>query len=648
MYLSKLTINGLRAINKQSSFTFDNGLNIIVGENGCGKSTLIDAIRLILFEDGYSRTGIEEKDFHRDIKSGKYESLISIKATFTELSEDQRAIYLTWLDNNFDAVLNLNVERKYDNRYRLKRNVWGGESSNSIFEWDILNGVQCVYLPPLRDANKELRSKRGSRLARLLINLSREDINGVRESGELLEIEEEMKTFNQTLEGNERIKKANQLINSSLKETLGEVFAQSTKIQFSDFDFEKIVQSLQLLFFPFLNDSKDVVFRDLAENSLGYNNLIYLATILAEFEGLKSDNRYPRLLLIEEPEAHLHPQLQIRLLKYLAEQAENNHIQVIVTTHSPVLASSVSIEKIKVMSLKDKNKIEYTSIKHSGIEEKSRKFIDRWLDATRSTLFFSKGIIFVEGIAEAILLPTLFNILLKNKNIKEKKLPSSFEESGFSIICLNGIYFEHFFQMYNGYKIVFPEQATKGEIRALKRKSSFEQQEINACEKIPIKCIGLTDNDPEKDKMPTKSSLEKGKNHVLYLEEQLKNMTDNCRLFKNLKTFEYDLGLDIKNLEIMIKVFLELLETDGDIRDEYGNYLDVISKKSYDGELEDFLKTTSFKLLKKIDSTSIGKGLFAQELHERIKTLEPDGFAVPYYVKEAFAFLYDIEVSELE
>lgn len=646
MYLSEISIDGMRAFKDKSSFKLNKGLNIIVGENGCGKSTLIDAIRLVLFEDGFNRSGINETDFHRDLENGKYLNSINITASFIKLSEEQKAIYLTWLDRNLEAKLNCNIQRKYDSRFKLKKKIWGGESSNSIFEWEILNEIQCVYLPPLRDAETELKSKRGSRLARLLINLSKGDLNDVREEGAVLDIEQDMIDFNDKLKDNARIRKANDLINKSLQEALGEVFAQSTMIQFNEYGFERIVESLKLLFYPIMSDKPGKIFRDLTENSLGYNNLIYLATILAEFEGLKTDNRYPRILLIEEPEAHLHPQLQVKLLQYLSEQAENNDIQVIITTHSPVLASAIDIDKLKVMSMDNYSNINYTSIINCGIEEKSKKFINRWLDATRSTLFFSKGIVLVEGIAEAILLPTLFNRLLSNVHIEDKKFPKTFEESGYSIICLNGIYFEHFFKLYNGYMLSVPEGISKDKAKKFKQKEKFIKKEYRVTEKIPIKCVGITDNDPDKDEKPTIFNLSEGKNHALYLENQLNNMTENCRLFKNYKTFEYDLGLYTKNLRVMIEVFLELLETDGDVRKEFQGYQTELNKK--ESFKQSYLKEISYELLMKIESTSIGKGLFAQELSEKIEKILPNQFIIPPYIKEAAAYLFEIEVSDFE
>lgn len=315
MYLSDLKIEGYKLFKGKKLVHFEKGLNVLVGENGCGKSTVIDAIRLLLNEDEYMRNGICEEDFYSSADRKIQAESISIKGRFCDLSEEKKVEYITWLDKKYNAILNLEVSRKLDRRNNYKKTVWGGESSNSIFEWEPLNDIQCVYLPALRDAERKLKASRGSRLARLLINLSHKELEEKRKSGNLIEIEKDVNSFNEALSKRADIARANELINESLEKALGAVFAQTTKIQFGDATYERIVEALRIVFFPGKLPTEDNLFRNLFENSLGYNNLIYLATILAEFEGLKENYSSPRILLIEELEAHLHPQIQIKVLE---------------------------------------------------------------------------------------------------------------------------------------------------------------------------------------------------------------------------------------------------------------------------------------------------------------------------------------------
>lgn len=639
MYLSDISIEGYRLFNKTQLVHFTKGLNVLIGENGCGKSTIINAIRLLLNEDEYARNGIKEEDFYSSVDKKERVDKICIKGKFSDLSEEKKVEYITWLDKNYSAVLNIDVIRKQDRRNNYKKTIWGGESSNSIFEWEPLNDIQCVYLPPLRDAEKKLKESRGSRLARLLINLSRKTLEDKRKNGELMDIEKDVNNFNTELSKRSDIAKANSLINESLKNALGSVYSQTIRIQFGDVTFEKIVEALRIVFFPGETLVENDAYRNLFENSLGYNNLIYLATILAEFEGLKENYSSPRILLIEELEAHLHPQIQTKVLKYLKEQSLKNDIQIIITSHSTTIASATPIDNIICFNSVDRD-VKITSLGKCVRDEKTKRFINRWMDVTRSTLFFSKGNILVEGLAEALLIPKMAEIYLKE--LKKDSIPKSLEEAGVSVINMNGIFFNYFMKLYDGYVPIYPERKkseNKKEyterLALFKKKEHFEEDEYLKTDYLPILCVAITDNDPIEDE-PDKNIKVEGKNPKLYLKKQLSSMTKNCRVFSNLKTFEYDIALEKENAIKMIEIILEELPTNGSIKDTMTDYL----RKINNDEDVDMPKIAN-DILKQIDSDYLGKGLFAQLLLEKI--CETNNFIIPSYIKSAFKFILRLD-----
>lgn len=169
---------------------------------------------------------------------------------------------------------------------------------------------------------------------------------------------------------------------------------------------------------------------------LGSNNLLFMACELLLLG--KEPDGLP-LLLIEEPEAHLHPQRQLRLMEFLErasqprtqaqayaqEQAQTRPVQAILTTHSPNLSSKIALENLVLIQGQRAFSMAQGRTKLSVDDY---RFLSRFLDVTKACLFFAKGLLIVEGDAEAILLPALAGLLGRDLT-----------EHGVSIVNVGGV-----------------------------------------------------------------------------------------------------------------------------------------------------------------------------------------------------------------
>lgn len=614
MYISELIINGYRNCGEKSRLSFNAGLNILVGENASGKSTIIDALRMILRDP--EQPYISEDDFYKSFIGNVQKRNIQIDVTLRDLSQEEKVTFLSWCNAEFDAELHMEVESKPNPKGYFKKSIWGGKSKASAFEEDTFDFINVIYLPALRNAEEKLTNGRKSRLALLLKHQYK---NEARQN----ELVTAFNNFNKSVIKNKdnkfnEIAKARGDINTAMEKSMGNVFGQSVNLQFTENSFSSILQSIKMVFFPNMGEMDDEKFRDVAINSLGYNNLLYIATVFAELEAM--NNNLFTVLLIEEPEAHLHPQIQSKLIKYLQKLSnEKKNLQIILTTHSAVLASSVSVDAI-IHVTGTETGITVKKLSDFGLDDSIKNYLNRWMDITKSTLLFSKGVILVEGICEAMLLPAFAPIVLRKYNKEhQRKLPCTLEEAGVTVVNINGINFKYFYPL-------------------------FCDTDWNE-ERLPIWCSGITDRDPlpdvEKDnegkivkkeeKYPVKGEKIVGGNAAIDLADDI-NSTQRARLYvAPLKTFEYDLAMS-GNISIMAEVLEEKWPKDGGEKGVKNQCKQIINKNNVYIDKEEMREDAKF-IYKHVDCDEVGKGIFSQALLEKIE--EKNILVVPEYIKKA-------------
>jgi len=172
MYLHKLSITNFRKYGGSNDkpgivIEFNKGLNVLIGENESGKTSIVDAIRYVLQTQSYDYIRIDELDFH--YSEGDRAKSLKIECEFRGFTNEEAGNFLEWIGfENDDYVLKvwLNAERK-DNRI-IQEVRAGMDNAGTQLDAGARDLLRITYLKPLRDAEMEMSAGRKSRFAQLL------------------------------------------------------------------------------------------------------------------------------------------------------------------------------------------------------------------------------------------------------------------------------------------------------------------------------------------------------------------------------------------------------------------------------------------------------------------------------------------------
>jgi putative ATP-dependent endonuclease of OLD family len=403
MHLSKVEVKNFRCL-RDVTVEFQTGLNVLVGRNNVGKTSLLQAIRYALGSAASQSEPpwLSEDDFYRAADRTHTTNEIEINLTFAGLSEDERAFFYEIV--SFDhaaiessvAVVRFRATWNADTHKPSVRRTGGMANHENAPDVpsDILSALPITFLPALRDAEASLAPGYRSRLAVMLRKLADRGGQAARAS-----IETIFSTANESLENEQLIRDAKDSLKKTTSKLSGSDYTDLA-IKTGGVDFDRILRSLQVLM-------PGAPIDGLHGNGLGYNNLLYIAVVLEHLR-LPSTNECP-LLLVEEPEAHLHPQLVALLAKHLSSPEHvGNAPQTLVSTHSPTLAACIPTERIHLFFEDPSSKdVRCNSLAQAGLDAREARAVARMMDVTRASMYFAKGLLLVEGVSELLVIPPL-------------------------------------------------------------------------------------------------------------------------------------------------------------------------------------------------------------------------------------------------
>ncbi|MFJ2115556.1 ATP-dependent nuclease [Streptomyces sp. NPDC087850] len=374
---------------------------VIVGLNGVGKSNLLHALRLVLDPDLPNRArGLQADDIH-DGTSLQQGAIVTVEVDLTGFDDDTDA------QGTFDgALISLEGQPRvarltYSFEPKVPVSALGRPITVDDYAYDIFGGddrgqsmrhamdvVPLTVLHALRDAEGDFRRADRSPLTRLLRDrMPAEEVIQATLTA--------LKAARSQLNSDANVQLLVSDLKSRLESMAGTQLSLVPSLDFAGRE-EDLIRSVQLL-------TDIAATRGIDRTSTGTANVVYLALLLEHLR-LRRDASQGEdtLLAVEEPEAHLHPSLQRKVFAHLLREPN----RLLLTTHSPHI---VAVAPLSSIVLADNNDGHTTaSVVPPGlIGPEVTLDLERYLNVTRAEVLFAREVIFVEGTADAYLLPAL-------------------------------------------------------------------------------------------------------------------------------------------------------------------------------------------------------------------------------------------------
>lgn len=488
-------IANLRIVNYRNFTDFSiklKPLTLIIGENNIGKSNLLDSIGLIFSQDVsfFRKRVLEISDFNHDcMVNFKRQILdhsipaenivypeIKVTATLIDWNTEQESVVADWYSNaelsevtltyeftpvaSFDRVGEIRHQREFIDGVKTKMgeavfnaigekekldlinfpiskyyySIFGGSQRDTQANTYHLNQMKFELLDALRDAETELVASHSGRLLFRILNS--------KDEADYQDLKTQLLGLQKAIDENIALRTLKQGISDQLdKISLNtEGGTNDVNFIFALPNIDDLLKKISLIYGA--NPIK------IERNGTGRNNLLFISLILSYIEDVtRAQSSYFRVVGLEEPEAHLHPNLQDHLaanleglLKVSEGEQIRKDIQILLTSHSTYITTKIKHENTVVIYGNNGSIRPYyvfEGFPDTAQGRKNRKYLNKYLDAANTNLFYSRRIILVEGISEKLLIPEFFK-LYKSQTL---------EQASCCIVNVNGLAFANFLEV---------------------------------------------------------------------------------------------------------------------------------------------------------------------------------------------------------
>ena len=504
---------------------------------------------------------------------------------------------------------------------------------------DSLNKFDFQFLDAIRDVERDMFSGKNTLLKNVIDFFIDYDIKSdetITEEEQKEKLEERRREFsdnsNDLIETiHKRLDSGNQKI-LSYTNGIGASYDKSTPGFKGNLTESEIYTVLQLII-----KHETGMTLPITHNGLGYNNLIFMALLLSKMQAdsdgnfLGSNAKVFPILAIEEPEAHLHPTMQNEFIKFLKNNIREKKVkQIFITTHSTHISSSTNIDDIICLYTDgSKTNVSYPG-KVFGKNIKSKKYVQRFLDATKSNMLFAEKVIFVEDY-----------------------LNKPLEKNHVAVINVSGRYFNHFLSLFdsNNKYAINRKVSCITDLDPMRKEKNENEQKNNFKACYPFEY----EMDLDKFDYSTNNSLDK------YLNNEHSNIRAFVQPNKYGKTFEYQLMFDNPSLNLLLTDSISNSQELAELMDHYKKevslqkLMDILPKSSENKRIIKSLNETKDNwneeekkkaLIASRYLNSVGKGENALELASVLKDNlelknqdEYQEFIVPEYIANAIEWV---------